>query len=201
VRVNPDGHVEHRAESAHDHVDLPGHGAAVGVAQHDGVRPARDRRPQRGEGVVGVRVIAVEKMLRVVNHPPPVTAQIGHALLDQPQIVVQIRAQHFGDVPRPALAEQGGHRGFAGQQFAQVAVFSGVSDGRQVLPNAAIWACFRFSPRTAWKYSISLGLDPGQPPSIRCMPKVVEQFGDTQLVVHGQADALALRSVAQGRVI
>jgi hypothetical protein len=40
VRVDPDGHVEQRADlSAHDHVDLPGHGSAVGVAQHDGVAP------------------------------------------------------------------------------------------------------------------------------------------------------------------
>ena len=45
-------------------------------------------------------------------------------------------------------------------------------DKKYVEPNAVIFACLRFNSFTPSKNAISLGLDPGQPPSIKSIPKI-----------------------------
>ena len=55
--------------------------------------------------------------------------------------------------------------------------------------------------RARSKNSASFGFEPGQPPSMKATPELVEPARDAELVVAGERDALALRAVAQGRVV
>jgi hypothetical protein len=48
---------------------------------------------------------------------------------------------------------------------------------------------------------MSFGFEPGQPPFDVGHAELVEPAGDAQLVVAAQRDALALRAVAQRRVV
>ena len=72
----------------------------------------------------------------------------------------------------------------------------------RVAPNATSTAWRSFSSvRARRKNSVSLGIAPGQPPSMKPTPNVVEQPGDGELVGDGVADPLALRTVAQSGVV
>ena len=73
VRVDSDAGVgKSGAKRADDLVDLPGHRAAVGIAQDERFGARLLRRPQRLEGILRVGLVPVEEVLGVVDHTPPV---------------------------------------------------------------------------------------------------------------------------------
>ncbi len=53
---------------ADDAFHFPGQRTAVGVAQHDHFRAAANGGLQGFDGVGGIRFVAVEEMLGIVNH-------------------------------------------------------------------------------------------------------------------------------------
>ena len=81
-----------RAELLHharDNVaELVDHRAAVGIAEGEVARSAPERRRQRAQRVVGIRLVAVEKMLRVVDHLAPRPHQMAGRVLDHREILL-----------------------------------------------------------------------------------------------------------------
>ena len=71
----------------------------------------------------------------------------------------------------------------------------------RVMPNTAMSERPRSSGCTLRKNSLSLGLEPGKPPSMRCTPRSAMRRGDAHLLVHRHAQPLALHAVAQGGVV
>ena len=82
-------------EDAHQ---LIGQRAAVGVAQDEVSGAGLAGRAQRPQGVLAVRLIAVEVVLRVVDHLAAALAHERHRLRDHVQVLVEGGAQDLGDV-------------------------------------------------------------------------------------------------------
>ena len=79
---------------------------------------------------------------------------------------VERRAQHLDDVEVPGLAEDGDHGRLGGHELVEVGVLVGAvglvargAEGRQL-------GVLQVIDRAAAKNSMSLGLEPGQPPSM-----------------------------------
>ena len=102
--------VERHFDRPHDFYGLPGQRTAVRITQHHRLRATAHRRLERFERVSRVGLVAVEKVLSVVDHTPALRPQIGQALLDDAQVVVERRPQHLGDVQRPRFADHGANR-------------------------------------------------------------------------------------------
>src|SRR5207245_8757677 len=60
----------------------------------DAVRAGAGRRPQRGEGIVRVQAVAVEEMLRVVDHLPAEPAEVAHRIRDHAEVFLAARLEH-----------------------------------------------------------------------------------------------------------
>ena len=106
----PIGWLRAALDFAHDLRHFPRHRSAVGVAQHDRFRAAPHGRFQCLKRVGRIGFVAVEEMFGVIDHAAALRAQIGEALLDDAQVLFVGRAQHFGDVQRPRLADDGADR-------------------------------------------------------------------------------------------
>ena len=70
-----------------DHrLDFIGQRSAIGVAEHDAVCAAFHSRRQGGQGITRVCLVAVKKMLGVINDFPGMVFQICHRIMDHGQI-------------------------------------------------------------------------------------------------------------------
>jgi hypothetical protein len=87
-------------------LDEPGQTPAVRLAQHQRLGPAAHGGSERLERVAGIARVAVEEVLRVVDHAALFADEERHALLDHLEVVLERRAQHLGDVERPRLADR-----------------------------------------------------------------------------------------------
>ena len=101
---------------------LVGQRAAVGVAQDQRPGARLARGPQRVQRIGPVRLVAVEVVLRVVDHLPAALGQERHGLRHHVQVLRRRGAQHLGHVQQPALAEDRDHGGLGRRQLAQVRV-------------------------------------------------------------------------------
>ena len=72
---------------------------------------------------------------------------------------------------------------------------------RRVVPKAVSLACVSSRPCASLKNSSSLGLEPGQPPSMKWTPSWSSRSAMRSLSCTERLIALHLRTVAQGRVI
>ena len=75
-------------------------------------------------------------------------------------------AEGARDVEVPALAEDGDDRGLGFDEGPDVGIFSTGFLAKRVAPKAVSRACFSFRSRARAKNSLSLGLEPGHPPSM-----------------------------------
>ncbi len=199
--VDADRHGDGGGDAAGHFLDAPGHVAPVGVAEDDGAGASGDGRVQRAHGVIGILIIAVEKVLRVVDHFAAFAAEKRGALFDEAQVVFQVGAQHLGDVARPAFSEDGRDRGLALDQGQQVGV---VLRGQRRPARAAERRDAGMPQLLAAhgpKVLDVLRVRAGPAALDQLDAELVEHVGDVQLVVHGETDALPLRSVAEGGVI
>jgi hypothetical protein len=128
--------------------------------------PACSRRLPGGQGVFRVVLVAVEAVFRVVDDHRPVVLQIADGVGDHGEVLVGRCAQHLFDVEQPGLAEDGDHRRLGLEQSDLVVVLDRDAACGGWMPKAAMRAEIQ-RRRAAWlKNSISLGLEPGQPPSM-----------------------------------
>ena len=176
---------------------------AVGVAQRDDLGAGVGRGAQHLQGVGAVGEVAVEEVLGVEEHPPPLAAQEGDGVAHHREVLRAGRAQGGLDVAQVALGHERHDRG-ARVAAAPAPGGPATADvpARRVAPKAAsvAWRS-ESSCRARAKNSVSLGLAPGQPPSMKPDPEVVQVRGDGQLVGDREVEALLLRAVAQGGVV
>ena len=182
-------------------LDLPGHRAAVRVAERERLGSAAGRRAQSLDRVPGVGLVAVEEMLRVVDHAPSARLEKRDALLDHAQVLLESGTQHLRDVHVPGLAEDRADRRFRCEQGLKLRVVLGAKLGpagraerrdRHVLPLQVLRALeeldvLRIRARPA-------AFDERHPEGIQVLR-------DTKLVVAGQAHAFHLRAVTQRGVV
>jgi hypothetical protein len=78
--------------------------AAVRVAQHDEIRARFFRRLPGGERVIGIELVAVERVFGVVDDKLAVVFQKFHRVADHRQIFLRRAAQNFLHMQHRSLA-------------------------------------------------------------------------------------------------
>ena len=174
---------------------------AVRVTQHHKIRPGLLRRKPCCHRIFGVVLVAVERVLCVVDDFLPLLFQEPNRVGDHRQILLRSGAQYLFHVQQPRLAKESDHRCLSGDEQVDLRVVLGgdflaarrtESGNLGVLP-LALGRLFekldvlRVAPR---------------PTALHVMhTKVVQLFGYTQLVRNRETHAFALRAVTQCRVI
>jgi hypothetical protein len=184
-----------------DVLDLPRHRAPVRVAENHALGSRLHRAAQCFEGIVGIGFVAVEEMLRVVEDPPPLVLQIRDRVPDEFQILGQRDAERVRHVQVPALAEQRDRLGLRRQQRLEIGVLlhriaglAGRAEGhhRRMLEGNGLDDPEELDV-------LRVGARPAALDIVH--PQFVELLRHADLVVHGEADVLRLRPVAQSRVV
>ena len=167
VAVDADPHRRRDTTSWTTSATQLGQHAAVGVAQRDHLGAGLVRRAQHLERVVAVGAVAVEEVLGVEEHLLPLPAQVADGVADHREVLLERGAQRQLDVPVVRLRDQGDHRAPLSRSAATSGSSAARTPARRVAPNAASLAWRRSSSSAARrKNSVSLGLAPGQPPSM-----------------------------------
>jgi hypothetical protein len=177
--------------------------------QRAAVRVAQDERPGTGiasrtqgrQRIAGVRGVAIEEVLRVVDELPAALHDEADAVRDHVEVLGRRRPEDLGDVEQPALAEDRHHRRLGTDELLEVGVARGSvgsmargaergEPGR--LPGHAL--------RGAEELDV-LGVR-ARPAALDVGHAVfVEHSRDAELVGQGERDVLALRSVAERGVV
>ncbi len=87
-----------------------GHGAAVGVTKYKTLGSAGNRAPQGLNGIVTVRLEAVEKVFRIVKQGFAVLLEKCKGVPDKLEVAVQGYAQGVTHVHIPAFPKDGDNR-------------------------------------------------------------------------------------------
>ena len=178
-----------------------GQGAAVGVAEHQGLGPGLGGGGEHRQGVGLVLGQAVEEVLRVKEHPASGGLHVGHRRRDDLQVALQLDAQLGGHVLGPGLAHQGAHRGRGGDEGGQVGVVlrgalgvmggtKGHQDGGAQLELAGPFEKFLIA-----------GVGAGPAPLDVAHPQAVQLAGHLELVLGGEYESFGLGSVPEGGVV
>ena len=130
--------------------------------------PGLVRRAQHLERVVAVGAVAVEEVLGVEEDPLPLGAQVRDGVADHREVLLERGAQRELDVPVVRLRDQRDDAGAAVAQRGDQRVVggrdagpAGGAEGREL---RVLQVELRRAARR--KNSVSLGLAPGQPPSM-----------------------------------
>jgi len=73
--------------------------------------PAAADRPRHLDRVSGILDVAIEEVLGVEEHPPPLCPQVRHGVPDHRQVLDPGRAQRPLDVPHIGLRDHADHAG------------------------------------------------------------------------------------------
>ena len=175
--------------------------AALGIAQHQHVRAALPRRPQRLHGIVPVVLRAVEEMLGVKEHAPSLPGQIGHAFTDHAQVFLRRHAQNLRHLPDIRLAEETHHRLLRAKQRRQPRV---LLRGRARVACAAEGHQHRLGQKGRFARLLKKGLVLGVAGGVSALDQghaqPVQRQGDLALVRQRVFYAFALRAVPQGGI-
>ena len=203
VAVDAESRAGRRAHRVHDVGDLVGQHAAVGVAEHDDVGAGLGGGPQDLEGVGRVAAVAVEEVLGV-EEDPPALGRAGAPPCRGPSrgsprawCAAPARRAARGTSPRasrPARRSRAGRPPGGRRRPAHR-----VGGSRRTRRAARVRRSSSVAARR--KNSVSLGLAPGQPPSMKPTPSSSRWRAIGQLVLDGEREALLLRAVAQRRVV
>ncbi len=164
-------------------------------------RPGVAGGPERGQGVGGIVLVAVEVVLGVVDQLAAGAERQPNRVGDHRQVLLRRGAQDVADVEQPALAEDRDDRRLGGDQRREVRVRLGAvaaMAGRTECRQAGVLPGDRFGGLEEI-HVLGVGarpaaLDVGE-------PERVEPAGDLDLVRERDDQAFALRPVAKRRVV
>ena len=194
--------LERAADVAEDAHQLVGQRAAVGVAQDERPGAGLAGRPQRGERVVAVGLVAVEEVLGVVDHLAAVVGDEADRVRDHVQVLA-------GVAPRTSVT-------WSSQLLPKIVTTGRL--GRDQLaagwgPPPGLLALWRVRPegrelrvlpgdlagRREELDVLGVGARPAALDEGHAV--LVEHARDAQLVRERERDVLALGAVAEGRVV
>ena len=204
VQVDRDFHVvaEVRDDFAHDALDLVGQGTAVGVAQDEMGRTLRRGFFEHAERELRVALVAVEEMLGVEEHLHSGVAQELDRVPHHGDTFVQRRAECFGDVIVPGLADDADGADVRLHEMAERVVAVDLALDATRRPEGDQRRCRQLKVvRRAPEQLVVLRVRarPARLDVVDAEP--VQLFGDAQLVLNGERDALELRAVPKCRVV
>ena len=183
---------------ADDLLDLVGHGAAIGVAQHDPARTGIVSRLRAGQRILRVRFVAVEKMLAVDQRFAALGLGRRNAVADRGEVLLVGGLQRDANVIVPRLRDEADRVGLGIQQAGETGI---------VRRRAARPACHAERGKRRVRQFRTLGkefrvgrIGAGIAALDVIDAELVEHAGDDLLVVHGEVDAVHLRAVAQRRI-
>ena len=175
--------------------------ATVGVAQNHKIRTGLFGRLPRGQRVLRIILVAIQRMLGIVNHLALVLFEKRNRVGDHCDVFLRRGSQHFLHMQQPRFAKNGDHRRLRIDQQFHLRVVLGIdlfTAGRAEGCNLYILplAFGRFLEELD-----VLGIAP-RPTALHVVhTKGIQFFGHAQLVCDRKTDSFALRSIAQGRVI
>ena len=175
--------------------------ATVGFAKDKTVGPSVRRGFERGHRVFRAVLVAVEKMLGVVNHLFAVCLQKPDTVSDHRQIFFGGRLKHFGYVQKPALAEDRANGRVGLQQRGEAFVLFRLNvrtAGRTERGDFGVFEGFLLNQ--AEKLHV-FGIGRGEPAFDVGEAELVETFGNLHFGDGGKGNSLRLCAVAQCRVI
>ena len=187
---------------ANDVGDLGREHPPVGVAQRDDLGARLGRGPDALQRIGPVQPVAVEEVLRVEEHPPPLTAQEGHRVANHREVLLQRGPQGLLDVPGMRLGHEGDDRRSRVEQGPHERV------GVSARPRSAGGA--EGGQRGVAQRQLALGsgeelrvLGVGAWPATlnEAHPELVKLTRNDELVGYRQVETLLLGAVAQGRVV
>ena len=202
VTVDAEGLVREGGDCGRDDLlHFEGQRASVGLAEVHRVGPRINRRPHAGQGVVAVRLEAVEVVLGIEYHMPASRLQMRHRLADQAQVLLERRLQralhlsvprlpHDSDQRRPARDEVG-QPGILGSGDALLA---GGTEGRDL-------GVLQIHGRHLAEERHVLGVRRREAALDVVDAELVKAPHDGELVGQRERDALALLPIAQGGVV
>ena len=184
-----------------DGSDGGGQGSAVGIAQHQHVGAGLGGSGQRPQRIVGIGPVAVEKVLGVIDHLPPLRLEIAHAVGDHAQVLLQRRVQHTMHVQVPAFAKDG-HGGRAGlDERPDVGIVLHRQAGAAGAAERGDHGLLQVQFGGLFKEGHILGVGTGPAPFDVSNAQPVQAAGDLEFVRHGKGDAFPLRPIAQSGVV
>ncbi len=174
--------------------------SAIGIAQCKASRPGRRGGLQRLDRVFGIGVVAIEEMFRIINHFGVPTEKLD-AIADHLQVFIQRDAQDFGGVVIPSLADQRDEGCLRGDQSLHAGIVFGLHRFATRHPERAdlgitrdrVCGSLQRTPRP-FRWTGVAAFD-------EIDPHLGQPHRNVQLVLQREADAFALRSVAQSRVV
>jgi len=185
----------------HDLLEVVDERAAVGVAQGEvGCAPAF-RRDQGSEGVIGIVLEAVEKVLGIVDDLPALGDEMAHRVLDHGEVFLGRGADDFGDMEQPRLADDG-HDGSPGvEQHLELGVVGGGDAGAAGRPEGGDLGMTKFQPAHLGEERDIAGVGAGEAALDIVDAEMIQSFSDEELVSYGERYALTLGAVAEGGVV
>ena len=184
-----------------DRPDLERHGAAVGVAQHDTVDFGILGGLERLQGVLWIGLVAVEKVLGVVDDLRHVLLEVSQGIVDQLQVLFQTDAQRLVDMEVPGLAEDGDDIGLGLDQGADIVVLVRRGFGPAGRTESSDLCLLQGHLADVLEKSDVLGIG-ARPAALDVVdPQFVELLGDADLVLDQKGDILGLGSVPQGGIV
>ena len=150
---------------ADDALDLMRQRPAIGVAEHEPARPGALGRLQAIEGIGGIGLVAVEEMLGVEHRLGATRDRQRDALLDHGEILAALDAERDIDLEVPALADHADGRRARPHQRGQPRIIAHAAAGPAGHAEGGELGRLQ-GRRPVAKKASSVGLAPGQPPSI-----------------------------------
>src|SRR5690606_36661101 len=164
-------------------------------------RASTERGTECAQGVVGIRSVPVEKVFGVVDDLASLRDEVADRVLDHREVLLERRAEDFRDVQGPGLPDERHHGHAAVEQGPEFRILIGPGAG----------AAGRAEGGEAGVLELQLAglVEEGDVAGIRSRKaaldvvdaECIEPLRDQQLVGHGEADPLPLRSVAEGGVV
>ncbi len=175
--------------------------AAIGVAENNAVDIGLCRRLESFQRIVRVRLVAVEKVLGVVNHFADMLLEIGERIMNQLKIFLKTDPQSFTHMEVPGFTKNRNRIRPGRNQGLDIIVFLRGrfgAPGRTKGSNARLGQFFVLN---RIKESDILGIGTRPSPLDVMNSHIIEAVGDIDLVLNQKRDILRLGSVTQGRIV
>ena len=181
--------------------DLGRQRAAIRIAEHQARGTAVRGGLEGGQRVLRGVLVAIEKVLRIVDHLAAVLYQMGHGVADHRLVFRHRGAQDFGDLQFPAFSENRHHRRLRLQQQPHLRILfhchtrpaGGTEGGQLGMLELQVF-------RLAEELDV-LGIR-ARPAAFDVVDaEFVKPLRDPQLVEAGKLESFPLRAIAQGRVV